>query len=44
MTTSVEIPQGGSPETQAVIDACYESNWQALQPLIAERHKASVFI
>ena len=41
MTTTTEIPKGGSPETQAIIDACYQSNWQALLQLTDQRQKAA---
>ncbi|MCA9778839.1 MAG: hypothetical protein KC800_19055 [Candidatus Eremiobacteraeota bacterium] len=40
MTTSVEIPKGGSPETQAIIDACYQGNWAGAQQLVAPRQVA----
>lgn len=41
MTTSVQIPQGGSPETQAIIDACYQDNWSGLQQLVPQRRQAA---
>jgi hypothetical protein len=41
MTTSTEIPQGGSPETQAIIDCCFQGNWQAVQPMIDQRRQAA---
>lgn len=41
MTASTEIPVGGSPETQAIIDACFQENWSAIQPLVAARSEAA---
>lgn len=40
MTTSMEIPKGGSPETQAIIDACYQGNWAGAQQLVGPRQLA----
>ena len=41
MTASTEVPVGGSPETQAIIDACYQGNWSGIESLVAARREAA---
>ena len=41
MTASTEVPKGGSPETQQIIDACYQGSFQSLEGLVAARSKAA---
>lgn len=41
MTASKETPVGGSPETQAIIDACCQGNWSEIGPLVSARVKAA---
>lgn len=39
MTISNEIPQAGSPETQALVEACFQSDWAALGNLLPPRRR-----
>lgn len=44
MSTTSEVPHGGSPETQAIIDACFQGDtdsWQRLEQLIPARRQAA---